>query len=1496
MLDEKKTKKQLLDDIKVLREHLASLQHRQLYKQKSDIDITKQLAWKDFLLGLHEKSHDFTDENLYRYILDEVVRLTNSDIGFLHLVSEDQQSVILTTWNERALQHCKTSHETHYPVAQAGKWVDCLHLKRAVVYNDFFHVPNQKGLPPGHNPIHRFMSVPVIEQGKVRVIFGMGNKPEDYDDEDVFQTQLVANSLQSILTRRYAEKQLRENEERLFLSLQATQDAIWDWDIVQGTGYASPNYFTMLGYNPDEFLMNSEYWWHLIHCDDVQKVREAMDRVMNNPDSGQDSIPSVEFRMKKKTGEWRWILARGKVVTWDREGRPLRMMGTHTDITDRKLAEEALRESEERYRTLFETANDAILLMDRDFIYVDCNPKAMEITHRSRNEIIGHNAYEDSPPTQPDGKDSQAAALSYMKEAVAGRPQKFYWQALREDGAFMDLDVCLNKLTLGGQDFLQVIVKDITEQKQAEKSLRESEGKFKDLVEQSIAGVYLIQDGLFKYVNAKFAEVLGYSMDEMTGKKGAKDIIYEDDLPLVEENLRKRISGELRELHYGFRIKTKNGDVKYAEVYSSRTTYQGKAAVIGTLLDLTERRQMEESLRENEEVFRLLFEKSGDANLLMENGCFIDCNEAALKILGCTDKSQIMNLSLADVSPPKQPDGSLSQERVQAEAARALQQGTNRFDWLHQGFDGELRYLDVILTPISLKGKRLLYVTWRDISQRRKTEQDLLYMNALYSAMQDVSLDGVLVVNDEGQMVSSNARFAEIWGIPDDILTTRSNEKALAFALSKLVNPDDYLQTVMALYPQRDEKSRQEIYLHDGRVLDQYSAPVMEPEGKYYGRIWFFRDITERKRIEEALSQNEATLRSVFNASPIGLCTMKGRVFQSANKAWYDLFGYTEAEIIGHTTRILYENDAEYDRIGRELYENLKDRGLAMVQTRIRRKDGDLRDVIVIAAPLEREYPSHGTVVTIEDITDRMRAEEELKESQRRLFDIIEFLPDATLVIDRYGKILAWNRAIEIMTGVKKEDMLGKGDYEYALPFYGTRRPILIDLALCQDKETEKQYTTIQRWGDVLFGEAHTPNLPPGNIYLSATASVLRDSSGEVIAAIECIRDITERGRLEAQLRQAQKMEAIGTLAGGIAHDFNNILASTIGYTELAIMNIGKPNLLDGYLAQVMKACDRAKNLVNQILVFSRQREQERKPIDMTVAVKEALKLLRASLPSTIKIDLHFPPEPATVMADPTQIHQIVMNLCTNAAQAMRENGGELDVNLFHFTVPGTMVEFNPVFKAGPYVHLVVKDTGHGIDPAIIDKIFDPFFTTKRHQEGTGLGLSVVYGIVNSYDGVIQVKSEPGQGTTFNVYIPATEEIKVASEQKTTEPIPGGHESLLLVDDEELLVQAMENYLGALGYDVVSSTNSPEALYMVQENPHRFDLMITDMTMPHMTGLKLSREVLALNPLLPIILCTGYNESITEEEVKRSGIKEFVLKPVSLQKMAYLIRQVLDMQ
>jgi signal transduction histidine kinase len=407
---------------------------------------------------------------------------------------------------------------------------------------------------------------------------------------------------------------------------------------------------------------------------------------------------------------------------------------------------------------------------------------------------------------------------------------------------------------------------------------------------------------------------------------------------------------------------------------------------------------------------------------------------------------------------------------------------------------------------------------------------------------------------------------------------------------------------------------------------------------------------------------------------------------------------------------------------------------------------------------------------------------------------------------------------------------------------------------------------------------------------------ISRDADGKPIRMVGTIINIDDRKLLESQLIQAQKMEAIGTLAGGIAHDFNNILASISGYTELSLMKEHNRISQENYLRQVLKACERAKNLVNQILLFSRQREGEKKPVDIKLIVKEVLKLLRASLPSTIKIKQNISPDPIMILADPTHIHQIVMNLCTNAAHAMRDHGGVLDVSISDVITPGEKILANPCSKIGPCVHLQVTDTGHGIDAAIIDRIFDPFFTTKKNDEGTGLGLSVVYGIIKIYDGLINVESKNGQGSTFDIYLPSiTINAENQDQPEEIDQLPlRGTEHILLIDDEKDIVVTMKNYLKSLGYEAISSTSSSEALKIFGKNPRRFDLIITDMTMPQMTGLKLSEEIHSIRPDIPIILCTGYDIALTEADLKKHGIREFVMKPIRFNEISGLIRKVLD--
>jgi len=384
-----------------------------------------------------------------------------------------------------------------------------------------------------------------------------------------------------------------------------------------------------------------------------------------------------------------------------------------------------------------------------------------------------------------------------------------------------------------------------------------------------------------------------------------------------------------------------------------------------------------------------------------------------------------------------------------------------------------------------------------------------------------------------------------------------------------------------------------------------------------------------------------------------------------------------------------------------------------------------------------------------------------------------------------------------------------------------------------------------------------------------------------------------EKEKLENKLRQAHKMEAIGTLAGGIAHDFNNILAAILGYAEMARDDVSPKSTVAMDLDKVLEGGKRAKDLVQQILAFSRQNEMERIPLQPESVVKNAIKMLRPSLPTTIEINQDTTSATGLILADPTQIHQILMNLCTNAFHAMEDTGGTLGILLKEVTLSIEDLVYEPSVEPGTFVQLSVNDSGPGIAPDIKKKIFDPYFTTKETGKGSGMGLAIVHGIVKSYGGYISLYSEPGEGTSFHVFIPVIED-ELLPEIEDVKPTPVGRERILFIDDEEILAEMGKSMLERLGYHVTVRNSSIEALETFQNQPDLFDLVITDQTMPGMTGADIAGRMMQIKPDIPIILCTGYSTIISEEKAKSIGIKEFALKPLSKKDIAVLIRKVLD--
>ena len=382
--------------------------------------------------------------------------------------------------------------------------------------------------------------------------------------------------------------------------------------------------------------------------------------------------------------------------------------------------------------------------------------------------------------------------------------------------------------------------------------------------------------------------------------------------------------------------------------------------------------------------------------------------------------------------------------------------------------------------------------------------------------------------------------------------------------------------------------------------------------------------------------------------------------------------------------------------------------------------------------------------------------------------------------------------------------------------------------------------------------------------------------------------------RSEKQLQQVMKLQAIGTLAGGIAHDFNNILFPIVGYTELTMDDIPQDSQARKNLEEVLKATNRAKGLVQQILTFSRQNGQELKPLKVQILIKEALKLLRATIPSSIEINSSIDEECGLVKGDPTQIHQVIMNLCTNAYHALQDNSGKIEVCLKEANLSYEQSSERIGMQVGRHLELIVKDNGHGMTHQVMERIFDPYYTTKELGKGTGLGLSVIHGIIKNHGGDISVSSQPDAGSMFSVYLPIIDDIDVEIEPVQTVGVTKGNERILLIDDEEQIIDLERRILERLGYKVTSKIDSLEALEEFSARPDGFDLVITDMTMPKINGDRLARKLMDINPQIPVILCTGFNEAITEEKALSMGIGKFVMKPIVKDELAYTVRSVLD--
>ena len=755
-------------------------------------------------------------------------------------------------------------------------------------------------------------------------------------------------------------------------------------------------------------------------------------------------------------------------------------------------------------------------------------------------------------------------------------------------------------------------------------------------------------------------------------------------------------------------------------------------------------------------------------------------------------------------------------------------------------------------------------------------EQALRESEGLLKATIESTADGILVVDENGKVLHANKRFAQIWNIPKDLIDTRDDNKLLDYVLDQLVNPHEFITKVQELYHSKDEDF-DTIYFKNGQILERNSCPLMRNK-KISGRVWSFRDVTEQKQALEALQKSEERHRIYFeNISDVIFSIDPDFKIINISPSVERILGYKPHEMIGKPIQDLNVLDPDsLEKAFSDMVKVISGERIHLSQYKFISKDGKKRFGEVGATPLIRDGKVVAMISVARDITERKSIEDALKQSEEKYRIVLEANPDPVVIYDMEGKVTYLNIAFTNVFGWRLEECIGKKMDIFVPEDAWPETTMMINKVLSGENFSGVETRRYTKDGSI--------------IPVSISGAVYRDKSGNPIGSIINLRDISGQKELEIQLQQAQKMEAIGTLAGGIAHDFNNLLMGIQGCTSLMSLNTdsGHPNF--EYVNRIQNYIKNAANLTKQLLGFARSGKYEIKPTDLNDIVDKSSEMFGRTR-KEITIHKKFQSDIWTVEVDQTQIEQVLLNLYVNAWQAM-SGTGELNLQTENIILKDKDVKPYGV-SSGRYVKTSVKDTGIGIDETIQHKIFDPFFTTKEMGRGTGLGLASAYGIIKNHDGIINVHSKKGEGATFNIFLPASKK-KILKEKLFQKEILKGSETVLLIDDEEMILDVGHDLLEKLGYEVLAAKSGTEAVEIYRTNQGKIDIVILDMVMPEMGGGDAYEKLKEIDPGVKVLLSSGYSIDSQASKILSRGCDGFIQKPFDIISLSSELRKILD--